>query len=342
MLTVHLIESDAADALTLRLLGDLLAAGACDGAVRVIGPRWLARKVERAGLAIDQAINTSGSRFSDGRAMRAASRGFDCVHTWSLRGATLAAIACGRMPQRMTLTAAPQSSPGLITRRLIHRAGVTGWCIGAGVRGAMITAGFDSESLTPIAPTVDPGHIICDARSMTRMRLGVSDHNMKLALLVGDSPGAMDVLRAVLAAGLVDETGRSLRVAISPNFPGLRRAMRAVDAEQRGERVIITHRADKPWQLVGACDLAIAVGGGLSTAWAMAAGLPIAAQQQPSVIDLLQHDHNALLAPADSAGELARRIRRLIDEPDTAADLGRAAAETARTELYPSASRLAG
>jgi glycosyltransferase involved in cell wall biosynthesis len=118
--------------------------------------------------------------------------------------------------------------------------------------------------------------------------------------------------------------------------------MRAVDAEQRGERVIITHQADEPWKIVGACDLAIAVGGGLSTSWAMAAGLPIAGQDHATVTALLTHEHNALLAPADSAGELARRIRQIIDEPDTASTIGRAAAEHARTKLHPGATRLAG
>lgn len=324
MRTVHLIETDAANPLTLRLLGDLLAAGQCRGAVRVIGPRRVVRAAEQAELPIDRAIITSGTRFGDGRAMRAAGREFDAAHTWSLRGATLAGLACGGVKQQLTLTAPPQPSPGPIARMLLRR------------------GGLDPQAPHVIAPIIDPGRIVCETRSAMRMQLGAGDHMTRLAMLVGDAPDVMDVLRAVLAAGLVDETGRPLRVVISPDCPGLRRAMRTVDAEQRGQRVILTHQADEPWKIVGACDLAIAVGGGLSTAWAMAAGLPIAAQDHASVTALLTHEHNALLAPVNSAGELARRIRRIIDEPDTATTLGRAAAELARTRLHPGKARLAG
>jgi glycosyltransferase involved in cell wall biosynthesis len=47
----------------------------------------------------------------------------------------------------------------------------------------------------------------------------------------------------------------------------------------------------------------------------MASGRPIVASDLPSLREVLAHEHNALLAPADDAEALAAALRRLLADP---------------------------
>jgi glycosyltransferase involved in cell wall biosynthesis len=61
---------------------------------------------------------------------------------------------------------------------------------------------------------------------------------------------------------------------------------------------------------------------------AMAAGLPVVATGVGGVPELVQHDVNGILIPIDDRDALARALLALVDDPDRAAALGRAARET--------------
>ena len=58
---------------------------------------------------------------------------------------------------------------------------------------------------------------------------------------------------------------------------------------------------------------------------AMAAGLPVIASRVGGIPAVISHEHTGLLVPPGDAGALADAIRRLLDRPDWAKQLGLAA-----------------
>lgn len=61
---------------------------------------------------------------------------------------------------------------------------------------------------------------------------------------------------------------------------------------------------------------------------AMACGLPVVSTRAAGVPDLVQHEHNGLLAEPRDASDLARQVGRLLDDEALRARLGRAARAT--------------
>lgn len=66
---------------------------------------------------------------------------------------------------------------------------------------------------------------------------------------------------------------------------------------------------------------------------AMAAGLPCVATPVGGVPEILRPEHNGLLAPVRDRAALRAQLSRLLTEPPLAEQLGRAAAETVRSQL---------
>ena len=63
---------------------------------------------------------------------------------------------------------------------------------------------------------------------------------------------------------------------------------------------------------------------------AMAAGKPIVATDADGLVDVLSHEHDALIVPKRDAQALAKRLIWLADHPAEGARLGHAARETVR------------
>jgi glycosyltransferase involved in cell wall biosynthesis len=68
---------------------------------------------------------------------------------------------------------------------------------------------------------------------------------------------------------------------------------------------------------------------------AMAAGVPVAACSTPGVLEAVSDGVSGLLAAPGDAATLARHLRRLLLEPQTAARIGAAARESARLRYSP-------
>ena len=68
---------------------------------------------------------------------------------------------------------------------------------------------------------------------------------------------------------------------------------------------------------------------------AMAAGVPVVACSSPGVLEAVSDGVTGLLAAPGDAATLARRLLRLLLEPDTAARIGAAARESARLRFSP-------
>jgi len=296
MRIIELIEHTASP-LTRCLLDDTCAVSDDQHVVRTIGPSgWIAGHL----------------------AVRRALRGeFDAVRCWSMALGRIVSRVAPRMRQSIVVQHGPIGRPGVLRRACFDRSQVTFEAMGASVRAALIDAGYDGRRVKVVEPRVDADRIMRGDREAMRLQLGVGDAATRIAMLVGDEPDQHDVVLAALAAGLVDETGRPMRLVIAPGTPGHQRALRVVNAAHHRERIITTRRAERPWEILDACDCAIAVSGGLTLAWARAAGLSIAAMDRPGVRDQLTDGPGTPITPAANAGELARSLRRFIDEADS-------------------------
>jgi GT2 family glycosyltransferase/glycosyltransferase involved in cell wall biosynthesis len=71
---------------------------------------------------------------------------------------------------------------------------------------------------------------------------------------------------------------------------------------------------------------------GIGAREALAAGIPVVASRIGGIPEFVRHDHNGLLFTAGDAGDLARQLRRLVDEPDL---LGRLRRGIAPVRSFP-------
>lgn len=69
----------------------------------------------------------------------------------------------------------------------------------------------------------------------------------------------------------------------------------------------------------------------------MAAGVPVVASAHSGIPELVEHETNGLLVAPGDAGALADALRRLLDDPATAAELGRAGRRRAQAMFSPRA-----
>jgi glycosyltransferase involved in cell wall biosynthesis len=61
---------------------------------------------------------------------------------------------------------------------------------------------------------------------------------------------------------------------------------------------------------------------------AMAAGLPVIASRVGGIPAVISHEHTGLLVPPGDAGALAETLRRFLDRPEWAKQLGAAASRS--------------
>jgi glycosyltransferase involved in cell wall biosynthesis len=72
---------------------------------------------------------------------------------------------------------------------------------------------------------------------------------------------------------------------------------------------------------------------GLSVAEALACGTPVVTASAGGVLEIVEHEHTALVVPPRDPVGLADAIARLLDAPSLRASLGAAAADSARSRL---------
>lgn len=252
----------------------------------------------------------------------------DVIHAWSQRAMVMAVMAAATgKKMTATLTAPPAISELAVA--IVRRADVTLLVPSEHLRQHWLARGLRDEQVRVAAPPMSPGEPSGQDRTATRMSWGVTDERTSVVLATGPVPGAQDAMLAMLSAGLAAETGRQIRLLISPRAAGLHRARRMAAASGRDTTLIIHEAADKAWEVRPAIDLALAMNDGPGVTWAMLTGLPIAGHASPALSERLRHDETALLGRKASPGEIARCLCRLHDDPALAQRL----AEAARREV---------
>jgi len=169
-----------------------------------------------------------------------------------------------------------------------------------------------------------------DARADLRHGWGISNDD-RVAVLLADSPHAMDAVKAIVAVGLAAETGRPWRLLLHPGATGADRAAHITHAMGRPERLIFDERVMRPWSILPACDAALVIDRPclIAMTWAMLARAPVVAEHNETTDAWLTHDQSALLSRPDRMRKISWALCRLHDE----AALGEQLSEAARAAL---------
>lgn len=326
----------------LAWVGQSLPAAA-DGRLWTLGPAGLAARVEAAGgvgAKVDGHVSAGRPAGGGIGRMLAAVRRLrqagdfgerpDVVHAWSVEAAAMAGWVCpgARVvlsPSTPSFSSDRQAGrgrrPGWFVRRGMRRLGSVTW-VGPHAPSQQVLDGWREAGVArmeavridpPVELTPTEGDATA-ARLRQRLHWGISGEGTRVVVLLSDEPERIDAMSAILGVGLAWETGRDLRLVISPRAGQLQRALRVTEDAGRRERVIVDEAADRPWQLGQAVDAALVLGDGLSLAWARSLALPtVVPMGEPALEDA--EGVEAVIARPESTrpGRIAPHISRLYD-----------------------------
>lgn len=289
----------------------------------------------------------------------------DIIHAWSLGAATLASLLRPSTPCVLTLAHQPAPPALRWLRALVeHRADSHARLLILPVcntlRRSLAAAGIDPSHAPTLRPAVPQGRVAFHARAELRTRWKLAEHDRLIALLL-DDPAGLHVHRIMVVLGLLHEAlGQStrLRLLVHPSTPGRRRWSRLTRTMNRHDALLVDDAAARPWDVLPACDAAIAPAppaspanpespttpaaaslhapprldsaAALSLLWAMAANVPVVAHATYAHSEILEDRHSALLAHPDRPVHMARQLLRILEDRELAWRLR----DTARHECY--------
>jgi glycosyltransferase involved in cell wall biosynthesis len=225
----------------------------------------------------------------------------------------------GKLRRKWLLQAAPRLA-GIIA-------------ISGGVRGDLIALGVPAGSILVAHDGFEPTRFanLPDKRS-ARAQLDL-DPERPLVVYTGgllewkgvellvESARSLPEVQVVVAGGMAADVARIRR--LGAGIDNLR-----IDGFQAPERVGLYLAAADLGVVPNRSTPAISARytSPLKVFEAMGVGLPLVASDLPSLREILSHDVDAWLVPADSAAELTRGIRVLLDDPERRARIGKALA----------------
>lgn len=273
----------------------------------------------------------------------------DIIHCWSPGAFTFASFAKRTTHRVLTITTPPSPETVRWLRVLCTAGGSSGACsviltTTATIRHALISGGVPVEMVHVLRPGLDMGRTSRVDRSFLRESWGVESEQTRVVALISDPPGDGDALYATMAVGLAQESYSTsgaidLLLLVHPDQRQRRRAESIHRHLGRAGRVIVEPLLSRPWEVLPACDAALAFAGsgeGLSLLWAMASNVPIVGEATYGISEIVEDRHSALLVKPGVRQALSTRIRQLVDDRQLAWKLR----DTARHEAYSFFSRL--
>jgi glycosyltransferase involved in cell wall biosynthesis len=260
----------------------------------------------------------------------------DVINTHSSTDSWLAALAC------RTLTAPP---PIVRTRHIsapIPDNLASRWLYTGAVRHVVTTGeslraqlighlGVPAQRVTSVPTGIDPNRFFPGDKAAARQALGLDPtaHYIGIVATLRSWKGHLYLLEAFAALSIGDWT--LLIIGEGP--------MRDPIEQRIGElglanRVRMVGQQDRPEEWMRALDifcLPSYANEGVPQAvlQAMLTELPIVTTPVGAILEAVRHEKSALIVPPRDADALAAALRRMIDLPDLAASLGKAALQVA-------------
>jgi glycosyltransferase involved in cell wall biosynthesis len=260
----------------------------------------------------------------------------DLIHAWGETALSVAAIGCGQ-PIIYSPAEFPRRRALQWLRSIMDFRDVQVVCPTDTMRRAFARHGVPIERCHLIRPGVDFSRINKRRDPALRAALGFNEGD-QVFLAVGESTRAADHPRAAWAAVVLHVLERQNRLLLWGRGPLAEKTARfvrrleqpalcSIARERLGHAVTFEH-------LLPAVDVALVTAAGavatLPIAICMAAALPIVAVVNPTVSELLEDRHNAMLVGNASPKSIARRVLDLREDPS----LQRAICDSARAEAY--------
>ena len=284
MRVLHLIDpmNPAAGPCGAALLADLLRAGSGDEvgrdeaerakcAVLLLGGSGAERLARDVGLTthdrIAWTVGSSGPRWLSLGALRRYLHEIgpvDLIHAWSIEALTAAAVLRPAVPKVLTLTMGPRGRAAAHWLRILsetHR--LTALAVSNAVKRAWARGGVDPAIVHVLRPGLDLARIRHADRRAIREGWGIASDDTLVLTAVGDPPARVDALRAGRAVTLACLAGLDAALVVAPR--AARREVARMVARGSGgslavHRVIADERAARPWEILPACDVALALG----------------------------------------------------------------------------------
>jgi hypothetical protein len=293
MPTLHLIDADSTQACPAVLASVRASTGAGDR-VLLLGGRVLRGYAQQAGIRDAHQLSVPFGKAALGMpALRRWLRDkptFGLIHCWTPGALHAASWVSRDTPKNLSLAHTPRHTQLKRLLRLAqsrHAANITVTADNTPLTRRIVAAGVPCLTAPIPLPEDDSKTLPPDRRGALRRAWGVPREKDFAIALVSDHPLLTNSLHAaaIVVLGLstlTDEPGTSSAAALilHPAQPNLRRARALLDDQSTHMGVAQDAGVIRPWDVLGACDAALAIGpdaGGLSLRWALRSGLPVIA-----------------------------------------------------------------
>lgn len=296
----------------------------------------------RLGEAFAVNLRTIGAGGDFGHVARAAislrsdARSCDIVHAWGF--AALWAVALARFELIIfTPTNFPSRRQIAWLRAVMAYRNVQVVCPTSTMQRALVGRGIEISRCHLIRPGVDFARIKRRRDPALRAALGLSE-NHQVLLAAGESTRDADHYQGIWGTTILNVLDRNTRLILWGRGPGTQVASNFAARLHQPELAILAeqtlgHRVDYE-DLFAAADMTLITATGpvstLPIAIAMAAALPIVATVTPTVAELLEDRHTALMTQPAAPRLLAQRILQMRAD----AKLQWSLSDMARTEAY--------
>lgn len=279
---------------------------------------------------------------------------YDIIHTWTARSTLLAAMAAPNRRRLASLAVGPVNSFVMqLLSAILEQRPCPLLTTSRSVKRDFTAMGLPAHLIAVLRPAVHPEAVELTDRSTLRARWGAGKDTFIVGLLA-EPVNWCDARAAVNILGLAVESGRDVRLVLHP------RAAYRLDAERWAEQVGFDHRVileddiAVPWRVVNGLDAALLLGDDTSTfdlrrrgsafsllfgggralrpmpgvmpaLWAMAAGVPVIAENSAAVKEFIEDGVTGLVVNQHDRNQAADRLTRLYDDRTIGGRLGAAA-----------------
>ncbi len=256
---------------------------------------------------------------------------YDLIHAWTPSAAASVVRVADRRPVLASAAAGSRTigrDLGVIARNRVPVLAAT-----AATREGLLGAAYPPELITVIPPAVDPASIAMEQRRLVRESWGADETTFVVAHLGEPGPNA-DGEHALLAVARAALTGKDIRIVIQHRAAAPSKHVMLLRAGLT-DLIIVDDRVSEPWRVVAGLDAACTLHrrprrddsrspqlpGPLL--WAMAAGVPVIAEQRYAG-DWLVEGSTGLVTDTGDSNRTAARILDLFDDAARARRVGAA------------------
>lgn len=252
---------------------------------------------------------------------------FGLIHCWSPGALHAATLVARDTPKHLSLAHTPTDAQLKRLSRIARSRHASSLRITADnpvLARRVVAAGIPCATAPLPIMRAEPMKLSPNRRDELRRAWGVPRKRDFAVALLSDHPRLANALdaAAIVVLGcstLTDEPGASsvASLILHPGQPNLRRARDLLDDQSTNMHIVQDATATRPWDVLGACDAALALGpdaGGLSLRWALRSGVPVIASANGPAAEHRDTGGDLRLASTDYHKDLAHLLHTALQQ----------------------------